>query len=39
MEPLVDRGAPPAEASFGQAGAAAAEFGGDFGLEESALID
>jgi hypothetical protein len=38
MEPLLHGLASPAEASFGQSGAAAAEFGGDLGLEESALV-
>ena len=38
VEPLLDRIASPAEASFGQARATAAELGGDLGLEESALV-
>src|SRR5512144_853110 len=38
VEPLLDGLTPPAEASFGLAGVAAAQFGGDLGLERAALI-
>ena len=38
MGSLLHRSASPAEAAFGQAGAAAAECEGDLGLKESALV-
>ena len=38
VQPLLDGLAPPAEASLGLAGVAAAELGGDLGLERAALV-
>ena len=38
VQPLLDGLAPPAEASFGLAGIAAAELDGDLGLEGAALV-
>ena len=38
VESLLDGVAPPAEAAFGLAGVAAAQFGGDLGLEQAALV-
>ena len=38
VQSLLDRLASPAEASFGLAGAAVAQFRGDLGLEQAALV-